>query len=272
MKAVTQQWLTRQVLVEADVDAFEAWVVYVGLGGTSAGILVDGYLHGLLPAPSADRDLIARAVNVLLAERPRHGRRAPLRSERVWRDAEEPFASYGDSAVQPADLVGPLVGPAEAEDLRVESLGRTGLLGLAHEEQLDVITAEAARRFPGCSSALLLVAGERQVVRSACGSFHADGPRGALLARCTLDGPGPFVVTDALQDPRMASCPAEAGEPSIGFYAGRPVHGPGGWRIGSLCVVAATPRGFSPEDARSLQMLAASVQGLIRVQVPPVSG
>ncbi|MHA7208465.1 hypothetical protein [Arthrobacter sp. MDT1-65] len=264
MKAVTQQWLTRQVLVEADVDPFEVWVVYVGLGGTGEGILVDGYLNGLSPAPRADRDLISRAVNLLVEERPAPAGRAPLRTDPAWRGAEA-FGSYRDSDVLPADLIRPLAGAAAAEELRAESLDRAGLLRAANGKQFDAITAEAARRFPGCSSSLALRTRKRRVVTSASGSLGSADPHDAIFCHRTIDGTGPFIVTDALHDPRVSSDPLVVGAPHIRFYAGYPVLGPGGWHIGSLCVVADRPRGFSLADARSLRLLVASVEGLIGV-------
>jgi GAF domain-containing protein len=263
VKAVPQQWMTRQVLAEAGVDPFEVWVVYVGLGGTGEGLLVDGYLSGLLRAPRTDRDLIARAVNVLVEERPDAGGHAPLRGDPAWQGAEA-FGSYPDSDVVPADLIRPLVSASAAEDLRLESLDRAGLLQGASRRQLDAVTAEAARRFPGCASSLALATRRHHVVTSAAGSI---GPADAQAFFChrTIDGPGPFIVTDALHDPRVSSDPVVVGEPHLRFYAGYPVLGPGGWRIGSLCVAADQPRGFSLADARSLRILAASVQGLIGV-------
>ncbi len=271
VKAIPQQWLTRQVLVEAGVDPFEAWVVYVGLGGTGEGVLVDGYLSGLFPAPRADRDLIARAVNLLVEERPGTAGRAPLRSDAPWQHGGA-FGSYQHSDVLPADLIRPLVSASGAEALRLESLDRAGLLHGANRKQLDAITAEAARRFPGCASSLALATRGRQVVTSVAGSVGPADAREALFCHRTIDGPGPFIVTDALHDPRVSSDPLVVGEPHLRFYAGYPVLGPGGWRIGSLCVAADRPRGFSMADARSLRILAASVQGLIGVRPRPVSG
>ena len=263
VKAIPQQWLTRQVLADAGVDPFEAWVVYVGLGGTAEGVLVDGYLSGLVPAPRADRDLIARAVNLLVEESPGVVGQAPLRSDPAWPDGGA-FGSYRDSDVFPADLIRPLLSASRAEDLRLESLRRAGLLDGASAKQFDAITAEAARRFPGCASSLALVTGETPVVTSSSGTVGPASVRDAFCHR-TIDGPGPFIVTDALHDPRVSSDPLVVGAPHLRFYAGHPVLGPGGWRIGSLCIVADQPRGFSMADARSLRILAASVQGLIGV-------
>lgn len=265
VKAVTQQWLTQQVLADVGADAFEAWVVYVGLGGTADGVVVDGYLNGLLPARAEDRDLIARAVNVLAEETPGTGTRAPSGRQSAWADREEPFASWSTYGISPADLIAPLVSARRAELLRLESLERTGLLRCVGEDQVDAITAEAVRRFPGCSSSLALITRDRQVITSISGTIGTDGPRETSFCHRTVGDAQPFVVTDAALDPRVSSNPLVTGGPRIRFYAGYPVRGPGGWRIGSLCVMSDEPRGFSPADARTLELLAASVQGLIGV-------
>jgi GAF domain-containing protein len=229
---------------------------------------VDGYLNGLFPARRADRDLVSRAVNLLVEERQGSPGRSPQRGDPLWQGAGA-FGSYRESEVLPADLIRPLVGAARAEALRVESLERAGFLRGANAVQLDAITAEAARRFPGCASTLALVARRDQVVTSAAGTMGQADARDAYFCLQTIDGPGPFIVTDALHDPRVSSDPLVAGAPHVRFYAGYPVLGPGGWRIGALCVVADRPRGFSMADARSLRVLAASVQGLAGVRAGP---
>ncbi|KQO00972.1 hypothetical protein ASF21_11875 [Arthrobacter sp. Leaf234] len=50
------------------------------------------------------------------------------------------------------------------------------------------------------------------------------------------------------------------GPPFIRFYAGHPVHGRGGMRIGALCIIDDAPRSFSPADEHKLRTLAALVQ------------
>ena len=265
MRAEPQQWLARRALTAGDLTAFDVWVVYVGLGGSEDGLQVDAYLNGLLPMELTDRDLIARAVNVLLEESEEAGLRAPLREDPAW--VAEAFGTYPAWEVTPADLIAPLVGGGQAEALRLASLERTGLLRPGSEEELDAVTAEAARRFPGCSSSLALITADRQIIKSLTGTIGSDGPRATSFCHRTVEagGDGPFVVTDASTDVRVSTNPLVTGGPRIRFYAGYPVCGPGGWRVGSLCVISDRPRAFTAADALRLEELATRVQGLIGV-------
>ena len=69
-----------------------------------------------------------------------------------------------------------------------------------------------------------------------------------------------FIVGDAANDPRFADNPLVTGEPKIRFYAGCPIRGPMGHRIGTLCVIDPEPRGMSVEEQATLRDLAAMVE------------
>ncbi len=51
-----------------------------------------------------------------------------------------------------------------------------------------------------------------------------------------------MVVPDAAEDERFCDNPLVTGEPHIRFDAGRPLHGPGGHKVGSLCIADRRPR------------------------------
>ena len=65
------------------------------------------------------------------------------------------------------------------------------------------------------------------------------------------------MVPDAHADPRFADNPLVTGEPFIRFYAGMPLHGREGYRIGTLCIIDRQPRSFTAEDEAALADLAA---------------
>src|SRR3954464_12854739 len=52
----------------ADLTLEQLWVRYFGLGGTAGLVEVDAYLHGLMPLPALQRDMLAHAVNERLDE------------------------------------------------------------------------------------------------------------------------------------------------------------------------------------------------------------
>jgi diguanylate cyclase (GGDEF)-like protein len=69
----------------------------------------------------------------------------------------------------------------------------------------------------------------------------------------------PLIVADARLDPRFADNPLVEGPPKIRFYAGQPVHGAGGFRVGTLCLIDREPRRLLQEDLILLADLAAMI-------------
>jgi serine phosphatase RsbU (regulator of sigma subunit) len=67
-------------------------------------------------------------------------------------------------------------------------------------------------------------------------------------------------VPDASTDTRFSENPLVTGDPNIRFYAGYPLEGPGGERLGALCVFDPSPRELSGVEADLLRELAHWVQ------------
>ncbi|MCS3642804.1 PAS domain S-box protein [Salinibacter ruber] len=82
-----------------------------------------------------------------------------------------------------------------------------------------------------------------------------DGGKARLCTR-TLQSPGATVVTDATDDSRLAEHPWVAGGSGIRFYAGAPLVGPQGHRIGTLCVLDTEAQSPAPADVDRLKGLA----------------
>ena len=49
---------------------------------------------------------------------------------------------------------------------------------------------------------------------------------------------------DATVDDRFADNPFVVGDPHLRFYAGEPLHAPGGEAVGTLCVLDTEPHGW----------------------------
>jgi GAF domain-containing protein len=64
----------------------------------------------------------------------------------------------------------------------------------------------------------------------------------------TLQCEEPFVVRDALSDPKLAQEPRATGEPGIRFFAGIALRLPCGKPIGMLCVMHTMPRRFTRQQ------------------------
>jgi diguanylate cyclase (GGDEF)-like protein/PAS domain S-box-containing protein len=68
----------------------------------------------------------------------------------------------------------------------------------------------------------------------------------------TLQCEEPFVVRDALSDPKLAQGPRATGEPGIRFFAGIALRLPCGKPIGMLCVMHTMPRRFTRQQRQML--------------------
>jgi signal transduction histidine kinase len=72
-----------------------------------------------------------------------------------------------------------------------------------------------------------------------------------------------FLIQDATTDERFKDNPLVTGPPFIRFYAGKPIHSPDSYRIGTLCVISDRPRGLSHGDRMILCDLAEWVESEI---------
>lgn len=155
---------------------------------------------------------------------------------------------------------------AEDEEKRLASLAATELLDSPAEEGFDRITRLAQQLFGVSTATVALVADDRQYLKSLAGSLERVIPRADAFCTHTIKTPNTLVIEDARQDDRFRSNPLVLGQPNIRFYAGQPLQGPGGWNIGTLCLIDQQPRTFTPEQEQILRDLAAIVQREINVR------
>lgn len=145
------------------------------------------------------------------------------------------------------------------ETQRLRCLTTLCILDTLPEERFDRITRLACRAFGFPIALVSLVDRERQWFKSKQGLDACETGRDISFCGHTILHDGPLIVRDALQDDRFRDNPLVTGAPHIRFYAGQPIHGPDGSRIGTLCLIDRQPREFGAEDARVLADLAAMV-------------
>jgi GAF domain-containing protein len=263
-----QQWLTLGAAEDGGLRIGDLWMAYLDMGGTCDVADVEAYLHGLLLLPQLQRDILAHAVNELLDELGAPFRPAPYSTGDVA--AAAGYAGSRFDGVSDRDLeklvaatplpARPHADRQKAEIRRLESLRSTGLLDTAPEERFDRITRRARQQFGVSSASIALIGRDRQFIKSVVGPIGEDLPRDISFCNETIRSDGVLVVTDALQDKRFRDNPLVRQKPRIRFYAGCPLTGPGGWKIGTLCVIDDRPRTFSREDGVRLRTLAGLVQ------------
>lgn len=146
------------------------------------------------------------------------------------------------------------------EEARLHAVRELGVLDTPPEDRFDRITRLAQRLFGVRSALVTVIDDERQWFKSRQGFSPTETPRAHAFCDVAIRSPRTLVVEDARSDDRFSGNPLVTGEPHIRFYAGRPLHAPGGHRIGTLCIFDDAPRELAPAEQETLEDLADAVQ------------
>ena len=162
------------------------------------------------------------------------------------------------------------------ESARLACLRALHLLDTDAEVGFDRVT-RLARRWFECDIALVsLVDADRQWFKSRQGLEAESTSREISFCGHAILQDGVFVVNDAQQDIRFHDNPLVTGAPNIRFYAGRPLRGPGGYAIGTLCVIDSAPRQVDRADIATLNDLAelieAELESVATAATDPLTG
>jgi diguanylate cyclase (GGDEF)-like protein len=158
----------------------------------------------------------------------------------------------------------PPLPPDESE--RVQELESLYLLDTPAEERFDRITRLALNLFEVPIALISLVDEKRVWFKSSQGLAVTEVPREISFCTYAILDSAPLVVPDARKDSRFSDNPLVTGKPPILFYAGFPLKGPKGHRLGALCLIDHRPREFSKKNYQNLQDLAAMAETEIGVE------
>ncbi len=139
---------------------------------------------------------------------------------------------------------------------RILSVYALDLLDTKPEERFDQLTRAAMKIFHVPISTLTIIDANREWFKSCQGLDVTEGERALSFCGHALMEYEILVVPDTLKDERFADNPLVTGGPRIRFYAGVPVKGPDGVRIGVFCIKDTKPREFSKFDEDILKGLA----------------
>ncbi|MBI5108876.1 MAG: sensor domain-containing diguanylate cyclase [Rhodocyclales bacterium] len=152
-------------------------------------------------------------------------------------------------------MIAPEIPQDEAQ--RLAALESMDVLFTPSEERFDRITRLAARLLGTPIALVSLVARDVQWFKSAQGLAARETPREISFCGHAIHADDALVVPDATQDPRFFDNPLVTDGPKIRFYAGHPIHGVNGERVGTLCVIDSEPKAFDPDQLAVLSDLAA---------------
>lgn len=265
MDPYLQQWFTRLAVTTSGLDLNAVWDNYTDIGGTCDVVEFKAYLNGLIQLEEFQRDMVSHAINELLDDGDSPVRRAAYTTDDVSLASgvptESSFESLTDLALQRLTTTSAALFPVNrAESLRLQSLHRTGLMGTAPEERFDRITRRAQEHFGVSSASIALIGQHRQFIKSVTGPIGDNVPRRISFCDQTIRSERVMVVRDAVVDRTFRNNPLVQLKPHIRFYAGYALRGPGGWPVGTLCIIDDRPRDFSTADELALKQLAAEAQ------------
>ena len=146
-----------------------------------------------------------------------------------------------------------------------------GLLDTPAEERFDRITRIARRAFGTKIAVVSLVDADRQWFKSSQGLEISETPRAIAFCSHAIRTDDTFIVADAQKDERFRDNPLVTGSPDVRLYAGQPIHGPTGQRVGTLCVMDPKPRKMLQDEVAMLKDLAVLVENELRLDVLTLS-
>ncbi len=148
--------------------------------------------------------------------------------------------------------------PAD-EAKRLAALRSLNILDTPAEERFDRITRLAQRLFELPIALISLVDANRQWFKSCQGLDVPETDRSDSFCAHTILEDDVLVIPDATADPRFSDNPLVTGAPFIRFYAGCPISGPDGSKLGTLCIIDRRPRQLNANQVAVLRDLTAWV-------------
>ncbi len=142
------------------------------------------------------------------------------------------------------------------EEARIRELDRLHQMDTPDEERFDKLVRLAAGLFNVPVALITLVDENRVWFKARHGLETQEVPRELSFCAHAILSPEPFLVPDARSDDRFKDNPFVKGEPHIQFYAGYPLSGAQGQRVGNLCLVDYKPREIGQEHLQALKDLA----------------
>lgn len=147
-------------------------------------------------------------------------------------------------------MIPPPIPVDEAE--RIAELHNLRILDTPPEERFDRITRIATRLFDVPIALITLVDSTRQWFKSCQGITERETPREVSFCGHAILEDRIMFVPDSLKDPRFADNPLATAEGGVRFYAGSPLYGPGGRKIGTICIADRKPRDFTESELKQL--------------------
>lgn len=141
------------------------------------------------------------------------------------------------------------------ETQRIEALKKFDILDTPSDGSFDRITKLASTIFKVPIAIISLVDTDRIWFKSHHGLSVNQINRDPGLCASAILSSDPYVVENAIEDPRTLANPLVAGDFGLRFYAAAPLQTDENYNLGTLCIIDRTPRSFSEEEKKILKQL-----------------
>jgi GAF domain-containing protein len=142
------------------------------------------------------------------------------------------------------------------EKERIESLRRFNILDTPPDGNFDRITRLASVLFKVPIALITLVDTHRIWFKSTYGLGINEINRDPGLCASAILSEDPYIIENAIEDPRTLANPLVAGDFGLRFYAAAPLQTDENYNLGTLCIIDKKPRQFSDEEKEMLKLLA----------------
>lgn len=155
----------------------------------------------------------------------------------------------------------------ENELSRIEELNSYNILDTLSEQDYEDITMLAATICKTPISLITFIDKDRQWFKSHYGIAQTETIREYSFCAHALNSPREaLVIEDSRQDERFADNPMVTGDPYVIFYTGIPLINPGGYPLGTLCVLDHKPRKLEDEQLTALEILSKQIITLLEMR------
>ncbi|MFP5315349.1 MAG: protein kinase domain-containing protein [Actinomycetes bacterium] len=153
------------------------------------------------------------------------------------------------------------------EEERLAAVRRYDILDTPPDGAFDRVTSLAARIFSVPTAIVSIVDHDRIWFKSHHGTDVEQLDRDPGLCASAILQNDPWIIEDAMIDPRALSNPLVAGEYGLKFYAGVPLRTRDGFNLGTLCILDTESRQFTADETRILEDLAAIVMNDLELRL-----
>ncbi|NMH95303.1 SpoIIE family protein phosphatase [Pseudonocardia bannensis] len=166
-------------------------------------------------------------------------------------------------------MVSAEMSPAALEEAaRLAAVARYEILGTPPDGAFDRVAALAARWFDTPIATVSIVDEDRIWFKATHGlEGVTEIGREPGLCASAVRRDGPYVINDALTDPRAAENPLVRGEMGVRFYAAAPITTSDGYRLGTVNVLDTRPRQIPEAGLATLCDLAAIVMDQLELRL-----